>query len=73
MIRDFLTVTVVGLSLFGGAAQQDGEDVVLNLLAATGDTRRSLSRFLDLYGDRKAGASAAQAAPHARSDWGDFA
>lgn len=57
MFRDFLTVTIVCLNLFGTAAQQDGDTLGLQLLAATGDTRRTLIRFLDLYAALKAGAT----------------
>ncbi|MCB1357478.1 MAG: hypothetical protein KDK53_13610 [Maritimibacter sp.] len=62
MIRDFLTVTIVSLSLFGSVSQQEGGSFGLRLLAATGDSRRSLAQFLDLYAGLKAGASQALAA-----------
>lgn len=63
MIRDFLTVTIVSLTLFGSAAQQEGDSLGLRLIAATGDVRRSLERFLDLYAGLKAGAQPVLAGP----------
>lgn len=56
MIRDILTVTIVSLSLFGTVSQQDGDSLALKILAATGDGRRSMAEFLDLYAGLKAGA-----------------
>ena len=56
MIRDFLTVSIVSLTLFGSVPDHDCDSLGLQLMAATGDVRRTLSRFLDLYAGIKAGA-----------------
>lgn len=73
MIRDFLTVTLVSLTLFGTAPQQDGDSVGLQLLAATGDVRRTLARFLDLYSALKAGGQQANSAVEFQAGWSDLA
>lgn len=62
MIRDIITVTIVSLSLFGTVSQQDGNRLALKILAATGDGRRSMAEFLDLYAGLKAGVPHAMAA-----------
>lgn len=72
MIRDILTVTIVSLSLFGTVSQQDGESLGLKLLAATGDGRRSMADFLDLYAGLKAGAPQAMTVQKQGGAWGDL-
>lgn len=72
MIRDFLTVTIVSLILFGSAPQRDGDNLGLQLLAATGDVRRTLSRCLDLCAGLKAGARRTPGGPEAQSLWIDL-
>ena len=64
-MRDFFTITIVSLALFGSAPQQEGEHFGLQLIAATGDARRTLVRFLDLYAGIKAGAEASAERPGA--------
>lgn len=54
MIRHFATLFLVGLSIFGTAPLQEGDNFGVQLLAATGDVRRSLVRFLDQYSGVKA-------------------
>ncbi|MCB1350879.1 MAG: hypothetical protein R3D59_00250 [Paracoccaceae bacterium] len=73
MFRDFLTIPIVCLSLFGTAAQQDGDSLGLKLLAATGDSRRSMIRFLDLYAGLKAGVAQTETALQQVGGWSDFA
>ncbi|MCB1329255.1 MAG: hypothetical protein KDK28_07335 [Maritimibacter sp.] len=70
MIRDIFTVTLVSLSLFGTVSQQDGNSLALKILAATGDGRRSMAEFLDLYAGLKAGAPQAMAAR--QQGWGEL-
>lgn len=67
MIRDTLTATLVSLTLFGTAPLQDEGSLGLNLMAATGDVRRTLAKFLDLYGALKSGGGQFIAAPDALS------
>lgn len=76
MLRDTLTATLVSLTLFGTAPLQESDNIALKLMAATGDVRRTLIKFLDLYGDKKCGAGHALAAPDAVAGsacMGDFA
>lgn len=73
MIRDFLTTSIVSLTLLGTAPLQDGDSFALQLLAATGDARRTLCRFLDLYACLKAGAPLGLANPDLGAGWSDFA
>lgn len=70
MIRDIFTVTIVSLSLFGTVSQQDGDSLALKILAATGDSRRSMAEFLDLYAGLKAGVPHAMSAQ--RQGWGEL-
>mgnify|MGYP001568854840 CR=1 FL=1 len=71
MIRDILTVSIVSLTLFGSAPDRDGDNVGLQLMAATGDVRRTLIKFLDLYAGLKAGAQLAVDGPEAQTGWID--
>ena len=73
MIRDILTVMIVSLTLFGTAAERDGENLGLQLMAATGDVRRSLLKFVDLYAGLKAGAAHSTYGLQAQAGWTDLA
>ncbi len=73
MIRDILTVSIVSLTLFGAVPDRDGDSIGLQLMAATGDVRRTLIKFLDLYAGLKAGAHYAVDGPEAQSGWIDLA
>lgn len=57
MIRDLFTVSLVSLAFLGSASQQDNDSIGLQLIAATGEASRTLSRFLDQYACLKAGVS----------------
>jgi len=72
MIRDFLTVSIVSLTLFGTTPDRDGDHVGLQLMAATGDVRRSLIKFLDLYAGLKAGAQQSLDGLEAQAGWIDL-
>ena len=69
MIRDFLTVSIVSLTLFGSAPDHDCDSLGLQLMAATGDVRRTLSRFLDLNAGIKAGAQQTLADAEVQAGW----
>ena len=73
MIRDILTVSIGSLTLFGSAAERDGDTIGLQLMAATGDVRRTLVKFLDLYAGLKVGASQAVDGLEAQTGWIDLA
>lgn len=73
MIRDILTVTIVSLTLFGAVPDRDAGNFGLQLIAATGDVRRSLIKFLDLYAGLKAGAPQSRDGLAAQAGWFDFA
>ena len=69
MIRDILTVSIVSLTLFGATPDRDADNLGLQLIAATGDVRRTLIKFLDLYAGLKAGSRQSLDGLQAQSGW----